>query len=140
MSLTVYGQQDAVRERRVERRVLGGAAHHLAVVRLAHGQRQARDGHPRAGVGRHPVVLLRVAVPVVILNRSFRHFLFEVIHEYSINAKCCTTRWVGYLMALAPTNHEILAGGLPPETMHSSSISSPAEAVITCKLDKLALL
>ena len=32
-------------------------------------------------------------------------------------------------MALEPTSHEIFAGGFPPETMHSSSTSSPAEAV-----------
>ena len=34
-----------------------------------------------------------------------------------------------YLIVLEPTNQEILAGGFPPETMHSSSTSSPAEAV-----------
>ena len=71
-ALTVNGQPHTVRERRVERRVFGGAAHDLAVVRLAHGQRQPRDGHPRAGVGCHAVVLLRVAVPVEMLNRLFR--------------------------------------------------------------------
>ena len=32
-------------------------------------------------------------------------------------------------MVLEPTSHEIFAGGFPPETMHSSSTSSPAEAV-----------
>ena len=40
-----------------------GAADDFAVVQLADGQRQPRDGDPRAGVGRHAVVLLRVAVP-----------------------------------------------------------------------------
>ena len=57
------GEPDAVGEGRLERGVLGGAADDFCVVRLADGQRQPRDGDPRARVGRHAVVLLRVAIP-----------------------------------------------------------------------------